>query len=214
MRTMRAVLGDYYHCSDQLLFALRLSVIPSDIVLTVTRYPEPVDPSHLAEDDLLFLASMGQWNPRESDETWYDAAAQQTLSDHIAAGAGCVIMHSGTASHPARGPLHELCGGRFLSHSPEHLDVTVSPVSDHPITAGVTTFTHPDEYYFMEIDPDVTQLLTATSTLGEQSAGWCRSHGSGRVAVIVPGHTSAMLTDPMMRQLLTNTIQWALSDEN
>ena len=211
---MRAVLGDYYHCSDPLLIALRSAVIPSDIVLTVTRYPEPVDPSRLAEEDLLFLASMGQWNPRESDQSWFDPAAQQALSDHVAAGAGCVVMHSGTASHAPRGPLRELCGGRFLHHPPEHPDVTITPVCDHPITAGVTAFTHPDEHYFLEVDPDVTQLLTATSTLGEQSAGWCRSHGSGRVAVIVPGHTSAMLTDPMMRQLLTNAIRWALADDD
>ncbi len=211
---MRAVLGDYYHCSDQLLSALRSTVLPSDIVMTVSRYPDAVDPSHLAEDDLLVLASMGRWQPRESDETWFDGASQQALSDHIAAGAGCVILHAGTAAHPPRGPFRELCGGRFLHHPPEHPDVTISPVTDHPITAGVTAFTHPDEHYFMEVDPDVTQLLTASSTLGEQTAGWCRTHGSGRVAVIVPGHTHAMLSDPMMRQLLTNTIRWALSDES
>lgn len=211
---MHAVLGDYYHCSDHLLNALRSTALPDGVSLTVSRYPDPVDPQALSGHHLLFLATMGKWSPRTSDETWFDAPSQQALSDHVLAGAGLVVFHSGTASHAADGPLRTLCGGRFLHHPPEHPEVTVSVVADHPITAGVTTFTHPDEHYFVEVDADVTPLLTAVSSLGEQSAGWCRAHGSGRVAVIVPGHTTAMLEEPNLHRLLANAITWALPDES
>ena len=212
MKRMLAVLGDYYHCSDQLLALLRSTDLPDDLDVTVTRYPEPPDPAALAGYDLLLLAAIGRLRPKESDEYWMTAEAERALADHVASGAGLLLVHAGTASHPTDGPFRETAGGHFLQHPPEHPPVTITPVADHPITAGVTSFTHPDEHYFLEVDDEVTRLLTATSELGEQSGGWCRTHGSGRVATLVPGHTREMLAEPMMRRLLANAIRWCLGE--
>lgn len=208
MSHLLAALGDYYHCSDLLVDAVRAIDLPAGMERTIVRYPDEVSPQSLVGHDVLLLAMMGQLDPRENDDYWFDAASQAVLSDHVASGAGVVFLHSGTASHPTDGPLRSLCGGHFLRHPPEHPEVTISAVADHPITSHVSTFAHPDEHYFMEVDDGVTPLLTASSTLGEQSAGWCREHGKGRVAVIIPGHTREMLSDPNLRRLLSNAVAW------
>ena len=209
---MLAVLGDYYHASDHLALALMATSVPADLETTVIRYPDPVNPHDLAGYDLLLLSSMGRWRPRESEATWFDADSQQRLERHIASGAGLLLLHSGTASHPVDGPLRAVAGGHFLHHPPEHPPVTVTPTARHPITEGVAPFTHPDEHYFMDVDPHATHLLTAVSSLGEQPAGWCRNHGSGRVAAVIPGHTREMLEEPAFRRLLANAIRWSLGD--
>lgn len=212
MKRILAVLGDYYHCSDQLLALLRSSELTEDLEVTVARYPESFDPASLVGYDLLMLAAIGRLRPKESDEYWMSEEVGQALADHVAGGAGLLVFHSGTASHPSEGAFRALTGGHFLQHPPEHPPVTITPVAEHPITEGVTSFTHPDEHYFLDVDDDVTQLLTATSELGEQSGGWCRMHGSGRVAALIPGHTREMLTEPMMRRLLENAVRWCLGE--
>ena len=210
MPRILALVGDYYHCSDQLYSLVSSLPLFDDATLTTIRYPEQPDSSELAQYDLVILAMMGQLRPRESEEYWIDEAAQRALADHVGDGAGLLVFHAGTASHPESGALRELTGGRFIHHPPEHPTVTISVVGSHPITEGVSTFAHPDEHYFMEVDDGVTPLLLAHSSLGEQSAGWCRSHGQGRVAVVVPGHTREMLEDPMLRRLVSNAVGWCL----
>lgn len=212
MRRMLAVLGDFYHCSDQLLGLVSSTDLPDDLEITVVRYPQPFEPASLVGYDLLLLAAIGRLRPKESDEHWMTGEVEQALADHVAAGAGLLLLHAGTASHPTDGAFRALAGGHFLQHPPEHPPVTITPVAGHPITEGVASFTHPDEHYFLDVDDGVTQLLTATSELGEQSGGWCRTHGSGRVAALVPGHTREMLTEPMMRRLLANAVGWCLGD--
>ncbi|MFP4114050.1 MAG: ThuA domain-containing protein [Spirochaetota bacterium] len=213
MRRILALLGDYWHCSDQLLLAVQSVGLPDDASLEVIRYPDIVDPLEIAGYDLVIFAMMGQLRPRESDEQWYDSHAQAALADRVAGGAGLLVVHAGTASHPQDGPLRALVGGHFLHHPPEHPVVTISPVADHPITRGVSPFGHPDEHYFMQVDSDVTPLLEASSTLGTQPAGWCKQYGDGRVAVIVPGHTREMLEEPMLRAALANAVNWCLKQE-
>jgi len=210
MPRILALVGDYYHCSDQLLLALSPVLQETGSELFLTRYPDPPAPRELAGYDLVILAMMGRLRPRESKEYWFDDLSQRALEAAVSEGAGLLLFHSGTASHPDDGALRRLSGGHFVQHPPEHPVVTITPVAEHPITSGVGEFAHPDEHYFMEIDDDVTQLLRASSTLGEQSAGWCKTHGAGRVAAIVPGHTREMLEDPALRLLLRNSVQWCL----
>ncbi|MFW5689724.1 MAG: ThuA domain-containing protein [Spirochaetota bacterium] len=211
MRTVLFVLGDFYHCSDQLVMATRAMDLPADVSTELVRYPDAPDPDRLIGYDLVVFAMMGRLDPERSEETWFHERAQLALTDHVASGAGLLVVHAGTASHPTDGPFRELVGGHFLHHPPEHPPVTISPVATHPITEGVGAFAHPDEHYFMDVDEGVTELLRATSELGDQSAGWCREHGDGRVAVLVPGHTRQMLAEPMLRRLLSNAAAWCLN---
>ena len=214
MSTVLATLGDYYHCSDQLLEAIRATTLPEGAGPFVLRYPDVPDRSAFTRHELIIFAMMGRLRPNESDAHWMDEPAQQTLADHVAAGAGLLVLHSGTASHPTNGPLRALVGGHFVQHPPEHPEVTITPVADHPVTRGVDSFSHPDEHYFMDLDDDITPLLRATSVLGDQPAGWCREHGEGRVAVIVPGHTREMLEEPMLHRLLSNASAWLVKEGN
>ena len=91
--------------------------------------------------------------------------------------AGCplVIMHHAAAAWPAWPEWAEIVGGQFLYtpmksrgvHKPDsgyNIDVShrVSPVLDHPITAGIKPFKIVDEVYLSQVFEDsVIPLFTS-----------------------------------------------------
>lgn len=217
MRRVLALLGDYYHCSDQLAMAVTETVRAANGSIDMRRYPDTPEASvlreALGEIDVLLLATMGRLRPRTSQELWLDEDTESAIDAFVRSGGGLLALHAGTASHRTDGPLRALVGGHFVHHPPQRPPVTVSVVGRHPVTAGVATFTHPDEHYFMEVDDDVTPLLETTSELGSDCGGWCREAGSGRVVVIVPGHTREMLEEPGLARLLRNALTWLRREE-
>jgi hypothetical protein len=215
MSRILALVGDYYHCSDQQIMLMRsvgVDESSEEHEVTTIRYPDLPASDVMGDYDLVIFGMMGRYAPRDSDETWFTLGAQERLAARVNDGGGLLVFHAGTASHRIDGAFREIVGGHFLHHPPEHPTVTISPIADHPVTDGVTEFAHPDEHYFVEVDDDVTPLLRATSELGETVAGWTAERGSGRVAVIVPGHTREMIGDPMLARLVRNAAAWCLGE--
>ena len=213
MTRVLALVGDYYHCSDGLLGLLYRLAWPAGVELTARRYPDPYAPGELPGFDLVVLAAAGQTGRVHAGDCWFTTGAQEELAERVRAGSSLLVLHSGIAMHPVDGALRRLTGGHFLSHPPDHPEVTLVPVADHPITRGVEQFGAPDEHYFLEVDPDVTGLLTAISTHGRQPAGWCREVGAGRVCVLTAGHTPAMLESSGLERLWLNAVCWCLRAE-
>ena len=210
MKTL-AIAGDYWHSSDQLVVMLRS--IGIDEKDHLVRYPDLPSFAELHHFDLVVFAMMGRHAPRSSDAHWFEPHDQSRLAAWVNAGGGLLVFHSGTASHPTDGALRQVVGGHFLHHPPDHPDVSIEVATDHPVTAGVESFVHPDEHYFVEVDDDVTPLLRATSVLGETSAGWCVERGAGRVAAIIPGHTREMLEDENLMRLVANAAAWCAGEK-
>ena len=203
----RAVIGDHYHCSDLLKICFDAAAAQSDTTIEWSRYPDPPDASP-RDVELLILASMGVLDPVGGGPAWMDESIQTGISDAVRRGMGLLAFHAGTASHPTDGAFRELVGGHFVSHPPEHDPVTVRPLVEHPVCAGVQPFTRPDEHYVLEHDGSVRLLFETKSVHGTQVGGWVREVDGGRVCVLAPGHTREMLLDPNMIRLTANAFRW------
>lgn len=148
-------------------------------------------------------------NASSSDESaWMTDEVQAAFADYVRRGNGLLAIHSGTAGYEQCTVLRALLGGVFVHH-PEQCPVSVTPRAGHPLTEGSGSLTLQDEHYFMALDdPMADVFLTTTSPNGEQPGGWRRQEGSGRVAVLTPGHNLEVWLHPAFQTLIANSLRW------
>ena len=148
-------------------------------------------------------------NVSATDETpWMTPGVEAAFVTYVQNGGALLVIHSGTAGYRETTALRALLGGVFIQH-PKQCPVTVTPLTDHPLTVGIMPFTRQDEHYFMEIDDDgIDIFLTSGSEHGLQPAGWTRTQGAGRVCVLTPGHNVEIWLEPAYQTLITNALHW------
>lgn len=148
-------------------------------------------------------------NISATDKTnWMTDTVQAAFAEYVRKGNGLLAIHSGTAEYEQAPVLRSLLGGVF-DHHPEQCPVTVNPLAGHPLSAGVAPFTLKDEHYFMAMDDSQVEVfVTTTSEHGEQPGGWRRVEGSGRVAVLTPGHNLEVWLHPSFQVLILNSLRW------
>jgi type 1 glutamine amidotransferase len=164
-------------------------------------------PQSMMACPLVVLTKSG--NASSSDTSgWMTEAIQANFAEYVRRGNGLLAIHSGTAGYNQMPVLRGLLGGVF-DHHPEQSPVTVTPHVGHPLCAGSGPFTSRDEHYFISLDdPEADVFLTTTSAHGEQPGGWRRLEGSGRVAVLTPGHNEEVWLHPSFQTLLLNCLRW------
>jgi type 1 glutamine amidotransferase len=139
---------------------------------------------------------------------WMTDEVQSAFADYVRKGNGLLAIHSGTADYKGMPVLRSLLGGVF-THHPEQSAVRIEPHASHPLTTGIAPFTVKDEHYFMAMDdPQADIFMTTHSEHGEQPAGWRRTEGAGRVAVLTPGHNVEVWLHPSYQALLLNVLRW------
>ena len=148
-------------------------------------------------------------NVSATDRTgWMTDAVQAAFSDYVCKGNGLLAIHSGTAEYEQMTVLRSLLGGVF-AHHPEQCPVMMAPHMGHPLSIGSAPFTMRDEHYFMAMDdPHADVFMTTRSQHGEQPGAWRRVEGSGRVAVLTPGHNLEVWLHPSFQALLLNCLHW------
>lgn len=182
----------------------------------------------LAGDELMFdwIDDAGQWTPgvlpaypmviltksnnvSAADQTgWMTDRVQAAFSKYVHQGGGLLAIHSGTAEYEQKAVLRGLLGGVFVHH-PEQCPVTMTSLMDHPLCAGSAPFTLKDEHYFMALDdPQADVFMTTSSENGKQPGAWRRNVGSGRVAVLTPGHNLEVWLHPSFQAVLRNCLHW------
>ena len=170
--------------------------------------------------------------------------------------AGCplVIMHHAAAAWPAWPEWAEIVGGHFLytpmksrgvdkPDSGYNIDVShrVSPVLDHPITAGIKPFKIVDEVYLSQVFEDsVIPLFTSdweftrnnfysaanAVVRGELNSNddwhhdngstqpcWIKTYKNAPVVYLQFGDGPIAYENPNFRRILAQAIKWASSDE-
>lgn len=154
-------------------------------------------------------------NVSSADRTnWMTDEVQAAFVDYVRQGGSLLAIHSGTAEYREATALRKLLGGVFVHH-PKQCPVTVTPQAGHPLTTGSRAFTLTDEHYFMEMDDDAVDIfLTSSSEHGEQPAGWTRTEGAGRVAVLTPGHNVEIWLEPAYQTLIINSMNWSLGSHS
>ncbi|MDF2921414.1 MAG: glycosyl hydrolase [Paenibacillaceae bacterium] len=132
------------------------------------------------------------------------------LLQFVAGGGGLLVIHNGM-SLQARPELCQLIGAKFTGHPP----YTTLPFQltgiEHPLSAGLESFTMDEEPYRFELDPlaEVEVLLTYHHEGQDWPAAWTRQYGLGRVAFLMPGHHLPSFQIAGYAPWIVNSAKWA-----
>ena len=101
-----------------------------------------------------------------------------------------------------------LCGGQWVAHPGNIIDYKVDILpSNDPIVAGIDSFEHRSEQYYMHVDV-ANEVLATTTFTGEHAPWiegvvmpviWKKRYGEGRVFYSSLGHRCLLYTSPSPR---------------
>ncbi|HHY51003.1 MAG TPA: hypothetical protein GYA10_14810 [Alphaproteobacteria bacterium] len=142
------------------------------------------------------------------------------FADAVAAGTGLAGFHHGLATtFPGNMRMRFMAGCTFASHPGNVIAYRVDPVAtDDPIMAGIGSFEHVSEQYYLHLDPAITEVLATTTFSGEHAAWragvvmpqvFKTSYGHGRVFYSALGHKPQELEKPEIRTILERGLLWA-----
>jgi uncharacterized protein len=111
-----------------------------------------------------------------------------------------------------------MCGGQWVAHPGNIIDYKVDVTRpDDPVMAGIDSFEHRSEQYYMHVDPAIEVLATTTFNAGHapwvdgvvMPVVWKKHFGQGRVFYSSLGHRAYELDVPEIRTLMTRGMLWA-----
>ena len=181
---------------------------PEGFDVTVT--PDYQALAHAADYDLVVPQITGGELDRETTIAFCDG---------IEAGTGLAAFHHGLATtFQGNARFRFMAACTFATHPGNIIDYRVDPKVLHdPIMAGIESFPHRSEQYYMHVDPAVEVL--ATTTFSGEHASWKANvqmpvvfktvFGKARVFYTALGHKPAELDNPSIRTILTRGLLWA-----
>jgi type 1 glutamine amidotransferase len=130
------------------------------------------------------------------------------LEEYVRGGRGFLSLHAGNTAK-AGSAYGDFVGNTFVGHPPR-CSISVEISGDHPITRGVENFGIRDEHYNIKCyAPDAVELFrTKSETGGNQTGGYARQLGKGRLCVMTPGHILAVWEHPAYQKLILNALDW------
>jgi uncharacterized protein len=141
------------------------------------------------------------------------------LADAVRSGSGIAGFHHGLATtFPGNVRMRFIAASTFAGHPGDIITYRVDPLKrDDPVMAGIESFEHTSEQYYLHVDPAVEVL--ATTTFSGEHAEWRAGvvmpvvfktrHGKGRVFYSALGHKPTELDKPEIRTILTRGLLWA-----
>jgi len=198
------VCGDNGHPCDQITRGLE-AALPGRFAIAPVG---ALDTDALDGAALLVVAKSNA--PYANNGTpWLGAEDSERVRGFVSSGGGLLVLHAGTVGNPPGTAMRLLVGGAFHHHA-EICDVSLEPVTGHPLAQGLEPTTVWDEHYIVDTDAGIEVFLHSRSPEGVQPAGWTRTTGQGRVCVLTPGHTQAAWADPVFQELLKQGVAWLL----
>lgn len=169
--------------------------------------------TRLAGVDLLVVNAGDPWRSVEG-QRFALPAASEGLTAALAAGTGVLAVHAAVSSlrdYPVW--RHTIAGDWVPERSwhPEISEATIDVVDpDHPVTAGIESFTLWDERYTdLDVDLDVQVLAVHEEGGRRHPLLWVRDLPTGRVAVSLLGHDERSFASAPHRRLLQQAAGWA-----
>jgi type 1 glutamine amidotransferase len=142
------------------------------------------------------------------------------FADAVRSGTGLAGFHHGLATtFHGNMRMRFMAGATFASHPGDVITYRVDPVRwDDPVMAGIESFEHTSEQYYLHLDPAITDVL-ATTTFSGEHADWRTgvvmpqvfksNYGRGRVFYSALGHKPKELEKPEIRTILQRGLLWA-----
>lgn len=139
-------------------------------------------------------------------------------------GIGLVFLHHAIVSYQQWDFYSQVLGGRFVTESAQqqssskkvstyqHDTHFMLKIADrlHAITKGIDSFEVHDEVYGdVEIQKNITPLITTRNTESMNTVVWCHKVGAARSVYIQPGHGPEIFYLPEYRQLVYQAIKWS-----
>jgi len=181
-------------------------------------------PEHLQKFDAVLLAKSNQISA-SNREPWFEEGVTETgpleFKAYLESGGRMLVLHSGASysemllvnhSDHFRKPdeeMRRLLGCEFVEHPPR-CEVRIRIQKAHPVTEGVQDFCERDEHYQMKyMETGIEPLFYTESDSGRtMTGGYVRHIGKGRMVVLLPGHTLAMLRHAEYRKMISNALFW------
>lgn len=196
MKTIVAVLGDYYHNGAAIEEALRRSLkaeLESEAARLSVIPAERLTEALKDVPDTVVLYKEGRIDPAAAEPLeWMTGEVEVAIDRYVREGGTWIAWHSGLAGYRNESAYYRLLKGYFEYHPNEHQVVTYKALEGGSSLKG--SYSAPDEHYFVACDTDHTNVfLRAESVDGESPAGWRHNYGTGTVICYTPGHTAASL---------------------
>ncbi|MFW6164517.1 MAG: ThuA domain-containing protein, partial [Planctomycetota bacterium] len=110
----------------------------------------------------------------------------------------------------------ELLGGRFAGHGGGTFPVVIED-KEHPITRPLEGFEIRDETYRHRYHPKAEDklhhLIRMNRGKEQQSMGWVRDYGKGRMFYTSLGHGTPAWKNPAFQRLVVRGLYWAAGRE-
>ncbi|WEK54806.1 MAG: ThuA domain-containing protein [Candidatus Cohnella colombiensis] len=211
MKHIVAVLGDYYHATEDSMAALKLalqsSIATGQCTLKVISIDELVEALESKPDAVIMFAEDRLTPQEDTTVRWMTATIAKAITQYVDAGGGWLAWHSGLASYEPDGPYIKMLRGHFLHHPQEHQVVTYTDCN------GTEAFELLDEHYFVQCDEMHTEVyLRSTSVDGQSIAGWRHLYGNGRVSCLAPAHRPEGLRHPELLKRLEHAVLWIIGE--
>jgi len=148
-----------------------------------------------------------------------DDKGRKNLRDFVESGKGILVLHHGILNFQ-KWPwwYEEVVGGLYrlerqgaipnstVKFGEVHL---ITPVGDHPITAGLGPFHVTDETYKgLFISPNIKPLLITDNPTSDPTVAWIGPCTTSKVVFIQLGHDHSPFRHPSYRALVHNSILW------
>jgi type 1 glutamine amidotransferase len=149
-----------------------------------------------------------------------DEKGKKNLRDFVESGKGVVVLHHALLNYQkwdwwyqdTVGGSYRLQkeGDRLSSTVKNDQQISVTPVGQHPVTAGIAPFQITDETYKrMWMSPSVQPLLTTDNPYSDPVLAWVGPNAKAKVVAIQLGHGHTAHGNPSYRTLVHNAILWA-----
>jgi type 1 glutamine amidotransferase len=205
--------GMELHTPERGAETVRALLEPEGFDVTVSNDTDRLGDAEVAEFDLVVPVVTDGELTRDQGKVF--AAA-------IRAGTGLAGYHMGLAtSFRDCVPFRYAAGCYWVAHPGNIITYRVDVTRpDHPIMAGIDSFEHTSEQYYLHYDPAIEVL--ATTTFSGAHDPWRKdvvmpvvyttTHGAGRVFYSSLGHTADELKIAPVREILRRGLIWAARD--
>ncbi len=183
--------------------------------------PQGLTRENLANYDVI-LSDWNSWGggSKELEATW-TAAARQAYLDFVRGGKGHVTVHAGGSSFYKDWPEYRKVSLVYWNlgttgHGRQHEFEVRIDKPDHPLMAGLETFTMRDELWNKPgLVEGATVLASAYSDKQNESGDrWepsvvAATYGEGRCFATLLGHDAKIMENKDFQQLLIRGVEWA-----
>jgi len=207
------------HSYNKETFNEMLNSLGPEITWQVAELPAAYDmfkPENRSKYDVLVFYHM--WQKITPEE-------QKTFAECIKGGKPVVALHHSICAYDDWEEYWRIIGGKYFHKTTVFDGKEYQPCSyihdlhfvaniadkKHPVTKGVKDFELFDETYKgYWVDPSAKTLITTTEPSSTPVIGWTKKYGKAKIVVLQSGHDSPTFQDSNFRQLLKQSVEWAV----